>query len=52
MVARKILWLLDLLNGDDNYILFGFVIATILLSLTNQLAVVANIQITTLLDFV
>jgi len=43
MVPRKILWLLVLLDGDDNYILFGFAVTTILLSLVTWLTVVANI---------
>ena len=41
MVPRKILWLLVLLDGDDNYILFGFAVTTILLSLVTRLTIVA-----------
>jgi len=52
MVSRKILWLLVLLDGDNNYILFGFAVATILLSLATRLKVVANIQVIDLLNFV
>jgi len=52
MVPRKILWLLVLLDGDDNYILFGFAFTTILLSLVTRLTIIANIQVITLLDFV
>ena len=37
MVPRNLLWLLDLLDDDDSYILFSFVVTTILLSLVTQL---------------
>ena len=50
MVARKILWLLVFLDGDNSYIPFGF--EAILLFLMTRLTVVANIQVITLLDFV
>jgi len=46
------LWLLVLLDGDDSYTLFGFVVAIILLSLATRLTVVANNQDIALLKFV
>ena len=52
MVLRKILWLWVFFDGDDNYTLLGFVIAIILLSLVTWLAIVKNIQVIALLDFV
>ena len=51
MVPRKILWFLDLFDGDDNCIIFNFAVATILLSLSTQLTVITNIQIIALLGF-
>ena len=52
MVPRKILWLSVLLDGDDSYILFGFVVTKILFSLVTRPTIIANIQVITLLDFV
>ena len=51
MILRKILWLWVIFYGDNSYALFGFA-ATILLSLVTWLAIVANIQVIALLDFV
>ena len=45
MVPRKILWLSVLFNSDNSYILFGFAVTKILLSLVTQLIIVVNIQI-------
>ena len=52
MILRKILWLWVIFYGDNSYALFGFAIATILLSLVTWLAIIANIQVIALLDFV
>ena len=52
MVSKKLLWLSVLLNSDNNYILFGFAVATILLSLVTQLTIIANIQVIALSNFV
>ena len=52
MVQRKILWLLVLLDSDNNYILFEFAVTKILFSLMTRLTIIANIQVITLLDFV
>ena len=45
MVSRKILWLSVLLGGEDSYILFGFEVVIILLSLVTRLTIVTNIVI-------
>ena len=52
MVPRKILWLLVLFNSDNSYILFGFAITKILLSLVTRFIIVVNIQIIPLLNFI
>ena len=54
MVLKKILllWLWVLFDGDDSYTLLGFTIATILLFLLSWFVIVANIQITALIDFI
>ena len=52
MVTRKILWLSVFLDGDGSYILFGFEVTIILLSLMTRFTIVINIQVITLLDFV
>ena len=45
MVSRKIFWLSILLSGEDSYILFGFEVLIILLSLVTRLTIVTNIAI-------
>ena len=45
MVSRKIFWLSVLLSGEDSYILFGFEVLIILLSLVTRLTIVTNIAI-------
>ena len=52
MVLRKILWLWVIFDSDDSYTLFSFTVATFLLSLVTWLAIVENIQVIALLDFV
>ena len=49
MIPRKILYVV--VSCDNSYILFDFIVITILRSLVIRLTIITNIQVITLLNF-